>query len=141
MTGAEGHRSRPAVAVGAVVVDNEQLLLVRRARPPAAGTWAVPGGHVEQGETLAEAVVRELAEETGLEGACGELVGWTELVDDTHHTIVLDFWVHLLERTDLRAGDDASEARWVALGEVAELRLAPGLAELLHDHGVIATIV
>lgn len=101
----------------------------------------MPGGHLERGETLAEAVVRELTEETGLEGACGELVGWTELLGGDHHTVILDFWVHLLERADLRPGDDASEARWVALGEVAEMRLAPGLAELLHDHGVITTIV
>ncbi len=132
--------SRPTVAVGAVVVDAEELLLVRRARPPAAGTWSVPGGRVEAGETLAEAVVRELAEETGLEGACGELVGWTELLDDEHHAVVLDFWVHLMERTPLAAGDDAAEARWVPLGDVAEMRLAPGLAEFLHDHHVIATI-
>ena len=133
-------RPRPSVAVGAVVVDNDDLLLVRRALPPAAGTWSVPGGRVEAGETLAEAVVRELEEETGQEGACGELVGWTELLDEDHHAVVLDFRVHLLERRPLHAGDDAADARWVPLGDVAEMHLAPGLAEFLHDHDVIATI-
>ncbi len=130
----------PVVAVGAIVVDALDLLLVRRARAPAAGTWSVPGGRVEPGETLAEAVVRELAEETGLEGACGELVGWTELLDEEHHAVILDFKVYLLERAALRAGDDAAEARWVPVGDVAALHLAPGLAEFLHDHGVIPTI-
>ncbi len=129
------------MAVGAIVVDAEDLLLVRRTRPPAAGTWAVPGGRVEAGETLAEAVVRELDEETGLEGACGALVGWSEILEEGRHTVILDFRVHLMDRSPLRAGDDAAEARWVPLGDVAEMRLAPGLAEFLHDHGVIATII
>lgn len=131
---------RPEVAVGAVVVDNEELLLVRRSRAPGAGTWSVPGGRVEGGEALAEAVVRELVEETGQEGACGGLVGWSELLDGPPHMVILDFHVHLLERSPLQAGDDAAEARWVPLGEVAEMVLAPGLAELLHDQGIIATI-
>ena len=100
----------------------------------------MPGGRVERGETVVEAVVRELAEETGLEGACGELVGWSEVLEGEHHTVVLDFAVHLLERAEPRAGDDAAEARWVPLGDVAEMDLAPGLAELLGDHGVIPTI-
>ena len=67
--GLESHgTSRPEVAVGAIAVDAERLLLVRRGHGPAAGLWSVPGGRVEPGEMLVEAVVRELAEETGLEG-------------------------------------------------------------------------
>lgn len=131
----------PQIAVGAVVVDDDRLLMVRRGHGPAAGAWSVPGGRLEAGETVAEAVVRELAEETGLEGACGELVGWTEIVDPGDHYVILDFWVTLLDGRDPQAGSDAAEARWVALGEVAELQLVPGLAEFLHEHGVLATIV
>lgn len=130
----------PAVCVGVVVVDADDLLLVRRGHNPAAGTWSVPGGRVEAGETLAEAVVRELAEETGLEGVCGELLGWSELVDEEDPVVILDFHATLLERAEPVAGDDATEARWVALGDVASYDLAPGLAEFLHDHGVIPTI-
>jgi 8-oxo-dGTP diphosphatase len=131
---------RPEVCVGAIVVDDDRLLLVRRGHGPAAGTWAIPGGRVEVGEMLAEAVVRELLEETGLEGVCGELVGWAELIDDDTHFVVLDFAVTLLDGGEPAAGSDTAEAAWVPLSDAAELPLAPGLAEFLHEHGVIATI-
>ena len=130
----------PTVAVGAIVVVGERLLLVRRGRQPASGRWSVPGGRVEGGETLAEAVVRELAEETGLEGVCGELVGWVERIDDDHHFVILDFAVTLLDDREPVAGDDAAEVAWVPLADVAEQALVDGLAEFLHQHGVIGTI-
>lgn len=134
----------PQLAVGAVVVDGERLLLVQRDRAPGAGTWALPGGHVEVGETLAEAVTRELREETGIEGMCGTLIGWSELLDDDEaspHLVILDFEVTLLASAEPVAGGDARHARWVPVLDVAELHLAPGLAEFLHDHGIISTIV
>jgi len=140
--------SGPHVAVSAVLVDDDRLLLVRRGHGPAAGTWAVPGGRVEEGEMLAEAVVRELREETALEGVCGRLIGVLELLADPdppehegpEHFVILCHEVSLLESAEPEAGDDAAEARWVDLGDVAELRLAPGLAEFLHDHAIIETI-
>lgn len=136
----------PIVCVGAVVIDDDRLLLVRRGHAPSAGFWSVPGGRVEPGETLAQAVVRELAEETGLEGVCGSLLGWSELLSDVgdehvdEHLVILDFNVTVLEGTEPTAGTDAREARWVPLGEVAQMMLVPGLAEFLHEHGVIDTI-
>ena len=131
----------PELAVGAVVVDHDQLLLVRRGRGPAQGHWAVPGGRVQRGETLAEAVTRELLEETGLEGVCGPLIGWAELVDgdDGAHFVILDFEATIVGDGDPTAGDDAAEVEWVDLHAVAERDLAPGLAELLHDHGILPT--
>jgi 8-oxo-dGTP diphosphatase len=133
--------ARPEVCVGAIVVEDEQLLLIRRGHGPAAGFWSVPGGRVEHGELLAEAVVRELAEETGLEGVCGELVGWVERMGDDYHFVILDFRVTLLDPTaDPVAGDDAAEAAWVPLHEVAERPLAEGLAEFLHENGILRTI-
>jgi 8-oxo-dGTP diphosphatase len=131
--------NRPVLAVGAVVVDHDRLLLVRRGRGPAAGEWSVPGGRVEGGESLPEAVTRELREETGLEGVCGPLLWWAEIIGDDGHFVILDFEVTLVGDDQLVAGDDAAEAAWVELHEVAEMALVDGLAELLHDHGIIAT--
>lgn len=129
------------VAVGAIVRRADELLLVRRGRPPGAGEWSVPGGRVETGEMLMEAVTRELQEETGLYGVCGRLVGWVERIGDDHHFVILDFEATVLGDQTPCAGSDASEARWWPVAEVAGLRLVDGLAEFLHDHGVIPTIV
>jgi 8-oxo-dGTP diphosphatase len=131
---------RPEVCVGAIAVDTDRLLLIRRGQGPAAGEWSVPGGRVEAGEALAEAVVREMDEETGLEAVCGPLIGWVERIDDDYHFVILDFEVTVLDVTDPVAGSDAAEAMWVPLSEVAELRLVPGLAEFLHEHGILETI-
>ncbi len=129
----------PEVAVGAVSVDHDRLLLVRRGRGPAQGHWSVPGGRVLRGETLAEAVTRELREETGLEGVCGPFIGWAELLEDDLHVVILDFEVTIVDDAEPTAGDDAAEVEWVDLHEVGERALAPGLAEFLHDHGILPT--
>jgi 8-oxo-dGTP diphosphatase len=133
---------RPEVCVGAVVVEDGRLLLIRRGHGPAQGEWSVPGGRVEPGELMAEAVVRELAEETGLEGVCGELIGWVERLGEDYHFVILDFAVTLLEpEAEPVAGDDAQEAAWVPLHEVADVQLVEGLAEFLHDNKIIETIL
>ncbi len=109
----------------------------------AAGSGALPGGRVEVGETLAEAVTRELREETGIDGVCGSLIGVVEVLSEVtpgEHVVVLAHRVSILESMEPVAGDDAAEARWVDLSEVADFRLAPGVAEFLHDHDIIATI-
>jgi ADP-ribose pyrophosphatase YjhB (NUDIX family) len=141
----------PIVAVGGVAVVDGALLMVRRGHGPAAGSWSVPGGRVELGETLHEAVVREVAEETGLGVVVDGFLGWTELVDepatgtgtgttDPGHYVILDFGVTPLDDPGRRgpiAGDDAAEVLWVPLGEVGDYRLAPGLFEFLVDVGVL----
>lgn len=133
--------SPPEVCVGAVVVDDDRLLLVRRGRGPAAGEWSVPGGRVEWGETLPEAVVRELREETGVEGVCGPLLGWVERIGPDHHFVILDFVVDVGEAQEAVAGDDAADAAWVPLAEVAKRTLVAGLAEFLRAHGVLDAVV
>jgi 8-oxo-dGTP diphosphatase len=132
---------RPELCVGAVVVSYGRLLLIRRGRGPAAGEWSVPGGRVEGGELVAEAVVREVFEETGITVLCGAFLGWVERAEDDHHVVIMDFEAVALDDTDPRAGDDAAEARWVPLDEVADLRLVEGLAAFLREHGVLDSIV
>lgn len=135
-------RPRPELCVGAVVERGDQLLLVRRGRGAAAGQWSVPGGRVEGGETLVEAVVREVREETGLDIVCGEALGWVERISDEHHFVIMDFRaVPLDPATSLHAGDDAAEAVWVDRWAVTELDLVEGLAEFLADHDIIELIV
>jgi 8-oxo-dGTP diphosphatase len=130
----------PETCVGAIAVDTGRLLMVRRGRGPAAGQWSIPGGRVRRGELLAEAVVRELVEETGLEGVCRDLVGWVERLGPEHHFVILDFTVTILDPAPPVAGDDAAEAAWVPLDGVPELDLVEGLAEFLADHGILNVI-
>jgi 8-oxo-dGTP diphosphatase len=127
---------RPEVGVGAIVRRGTQLLLVRRGREPGRGLWSIPGGRVEQGETLAEAVVRELREETGLDGVCGRFVGWAERIDPDHHRIILDFEVNA-DSGEAAPGDDADEVTWVELSRLGELDLIDGLADFLREHDII----
>jgi len=135
-----GRASRPELCVGAIAVQDGELLLIRRGHGPAAGQWSVPGGRVERDELLAEAVVREVREETGLEGVCGPLVGWVERFDEGTHFVILDFEVTVLDDQVPVAGDDAAEVAWVPLGDVIDRPLVDGLAEFLHEHGVLDVI-
>jgi 8-oxo-dGTP diphosphatase len=73
---------RPDVCVGAVVIDDDRLLLIRRGHGPAAGNWSLPGGRVEFGETMVEALVREVQEETGLDVVVGDYIGHIEIFGD-----------------------------------------------------------
>lgn len=126
----------PTLAVGAVVLDADgRLLVVQRGHPPAHGRWTLPGGRVEPGEQLREAVARELDEETGLTADVGELVGWLEVIRDPLHIVILDFDV-TVTGGELRPGGDADAARWVGRRELEELPTTTGLLDFLDDHGV-----
>lgn len=132
----------PSCAVGAIVVDKGALLLVKRDREPARGQWSLPGGRVEVGETLREALVREVREETGVDVDVDGLVGVAERIvrDDEgaieYHYVILDYLCNA-RSTALTAGDDASEAKWVPVGELADMHLTAGLLEFLADRGVL----
>lgn len=108
----------PVVAVGAVVIRGDRVVLIQRANPPAAGSWTLPGGKVMEGELLGDAVRREVAEETGLSIELGGLIEVIELVSETHHYVILDYRARWLGG-ELRAGDDAADARWVSRDELA----------------------
>ena len=126
------------VAVGAVAVrDDGALLLVRRGKAPALGRWSLPGGRVDWGETLRDALRREVIEETGLEVAPGELAGLVERIHlaEGFHYVILDYHVTVTGGT-LRPGSDVTDARWVLPSEMAQLELSEGLLEALRDFGL-----
>jgi 8-oxo-dGTP diphosphatase len=126
----------PQVAVGAICVRDRRLLVVRRGRPPGAGRWAVPGGRVMAGERLADAVARELAEETGLHGTVGALCGLVERLGPDHHYVIADYWVHVGDGEAV-AGDDAEAVAWVTRAELDALACVEGLGGFLAEHGVL----
>jgi 8-oxo-dGTP diphosphatase len=135
---ATGSGESPLVpCVGGLVFDDRgRLLLVRRANEPGRGLWSVPGGRVEPGEDDHAAVVREMAEETGLVVRPGRLVG---VVERGPYRIA-DYLCTLddpAEQRRLRAGDDADDARFVDAAAFAALPLVPLLAETLSGWDVL----
>ncbi|MEM8922928.1 MAG: NUDIX domain-containing protein [Actinomycetota bacterium] len=128
----------PETSVGAIVINDGALLLIRRGRGAATGRWSVPGGRVEFGEPMASAVEREVAEETGLIVACGDHVGYVELIAPDHHYVIHDFLAELRGPSGpLVAGDDAAEAAWVPLAEVRKADLVDGMEAFLDEHGLL----
>ncbi|GAT69736.1 NUDIX hydrolase [Planomonospora sphaerica] len=124
--------------MGAIISDDSRrLLLVRRGRPPGEGLWSVPGGRVEPGESDAEAVVREVAEETGLTVSVGPLAGTVDRPGPGG--VVYEIRDYLAEVVGgvLVPGDDAADARWFDLGELPRLPLVSGLLDALTGWGVI----
>ena len=125
----------PQVAVGAVVVSDQHLLMVQRNQDPGKGLWSVPGGRLEPGEYLSAAVAREVKEETGLDVSVGELLGILEVVGDPHY-VILDFVATVDGPGDPTAGDDVAAVRWVPLDEVSALECTPRLRETLRGWGI-----
>jgi 8-oxo-dGTP diphosphatase len=121
--------------VGAVVTDDAgRIVVVRRGHAPSEGLWSLPGGRVEPGETLVEAVKREVREETGLDVEVHQMVG---RIDIAHGAVVYDVsdfaaTVHGTPSA-LVCGDDAVDARWVTRRELAELHTSPGLLDTLQQ--------
>lgn len=124
-----------AVGVSALVFDRQgRVVLVRRGRPPAQGKWHAPGGRVEAGESLTAAVLREVREETGIEGVrLGPIIAVVERRIEGFHYLIVDF-LGLLDLPDPpspRAGDDAAEARWICACEWSRYALGDGLLPIL----------
>lgn len=129
------NNGRPVVATGVAVVEGDEILLIRRGRAPHVGMWAVPGGKVDLGETLAEAATREVKEETGLLVELDEIVWVGEFIDEDNHLVLIDF----LGRPtggEVVAGDDATEFQWVRIEDAFGLDMPDtmyGLLEVLLE--------
>ena len=119
---------RPLVGVGAVIIKDNRVLLIRRGQPPLVGEWSLPGGVLECGEMLREATIREAREETGLVVETGKLLGVYERVvrsDDgrvRYHYVLIDFLCREVGG-DLKAGSDAADVRWFESAEMDGLNL------------------
>jgi 8-oxo-dGTP diphosphatase len=141
VTVAENDPPVRTVCAGAVVVDGAgRLLFVRRANEPSRGLWSLPGGRVDPGELPEAAAAREVAEETGLRVAVGALLGVVlrEYVDADGRLVTLEIHDYAAEVVggELKAGDDALEARWLSAAELTELEVAPLVLDALADFGV-----
>ena len=124
--------------VGAVVTDGRgRLLMIKRGHEPGAGLWSIPGGRIEPGETDAEALVREMFEETGLAVEAGPLIGSVRRPGLDGAVIDIRDYAATVTGGTLRPGDDAADARWVDLADLAALGVTEGLIEALTDWGVL----
>src|SRR5581483_8783659 len=118
----------PLIGVGAIILEGDRVLLVKRAHPPIQGQWSIPGGVLEVGEMVREAAVREAREETGLIVEPGELLGvYDRILRDAerrvqYHYVLIDFLCRPVGG-ELLAASDAAEVRWFGREELAALQL------------------
>jgi 8-oxo-dGTP diphosphatase len=129
--------AHPLLGVGGIVFAGEQVLLVERGKPPLEGLWSLPGGLVETGERLEDAVAREVLEETGLRVSAESLATVFERImpDATgraeYHYVLVDFYCSV-QGGELCAGDDSRRAEWFDLSALATLPMTTGTREVIE---------
>ena len=137
MTDPRAYPQHPYLAVSAAIIHDGKVLAVRRARKPAIELYTLPGGAVETGETLIEAVRREVQEETGLDVEPVALAGHREaIIPDAqgavkHHFVILCFASRLIGG-EIRLNDELDDARWLRPAELAALKTTDGLGEIVE---------
>ena len=129
---------RPIVGVGAVILDGDRVLLVRRGREPLKGQWSIPGGAVESGETLEAAIAREVRAETGLDVEIGGVVTVLDRIRHDavgrahYHYVLIDFVCRYRGGTAVCASD-ADELAWVPVRELARYRVAEATVRVIES--------
>lgn len=126
--------------VGAILTEGGRILLIRRGHEPEAGRWSLPGGRVEPGETDEQALVREVREETGLEVIPGPLTGAVDRPAPGGRVLAIRDYAASVTGGTLAAGDDADDARWFSVGEMAGVPLTTGLKKTLYEWGVLGVV-
>ena len=127
---------RPILAVSAAIIRDDRILLTQRARGPALGVWTLPGGVVESGETLAEALIREIDEETKLQVEPIALAGYREVLTRDaqgraeRHFIILCFATRWIAGEPV-LNEELSDFRWLRPAELDDLKTTEGLAEIV----------
>ncbi len=127
----------PLVGVGAVIISRGRVLLVKRGHAPFIGEWSIPGGLLEVGETIRQAAVREVQEETGLSVNPVELLGvYDRLMPDEHgrtlyHYVLIDFLCRLVSG-EAQAAADADDVRWFTREEMERLALPKDTAQVIR---------
>lgn len=121
----------PVLAVCIAIWQDDKVLLVKRAHQPNKGLWALPGGKVDAGETIAEAALRELSEETNLQATPENIFFISEIIEDRFHYVL-----HCIRAENpigtLQAGDDAAEANWMSLPDVRAVETVSDLTDILE---------
>lgn len=127
---------KPEVAVGALILKNQKVLLVKRNQPPSEDLWALPGGKVHLGETLQQAAKREILEEAGITIIPGRPIYSFDTIQTDQqgnvrfHYVIIDLFAEFKEG-ELKAGDDASEAGWFSLEDLEEIEVNKTTKELV----------
>jgi 8-oxo-dGTP diphosphatase len=129
------HPQQPLIGVGALIVQNGRVVLIKRGKAPLQGEWSIPGGMLELGETLRAGAEREALEETGLVVRATELLGVFDRVIPEgagikYHYVLIDFFCKKISG-ELRAGADAADARWFTPDEISKLTLAEDTAAVI----------
>jgi ADP-ribose pyrophosphatase YjhB (NUDIX family) len=130
---------QPVVGVGAVIIKDGKIVLIKRGNEPSKGKWSIPGGHVELGENLKEAVIRETKEETCLDVDNPILMDVVENVDldeqskIKYHYVIVDYLVHV-KGGSIEAASDAAELRWVPFCEVDSYNLTASFRLFFRDN-------
>lgn len=123
-------------AASGLVVHDGKVLLIRRGKEPYKGFWSLPGGGIEDGERLRDTVKREVFEETGLIVKVGKIAGLREVIRAPDHYLLPVFFCTIIGG-ELRAGDDATEAEFIAPSKLSDRLLVPAMMEVFRDAGLL----